>query len=326
MPISGVLMQANARPGRLAIVTTVIRWKDRCIPSLPSTRAWGSRSGRSQDAGTVSVHVVLLACKTSIAGTSMKLGFIGTGALTAAIVTGLNSVAASDISVLLSPRSKDIAAGLASRYPNVRVAADNQEVLDDCDTVMLAVRPQIAREVLRDLRFRRDHHVVSLIAIVSREDIAALTAPAEQVTKALPMPMIAHGLGATIVYPPNPDTAAFFGKLGKVIEVEKPGEFDALSVATATYASYFKYLDTIHTWLKDHGVAEAKARDYIASLFKALGNAPETLPDADFTHLAQDYATRGGINEQILRELTERKVFEVFAESLDGVHRRILAS
>ena len=29
------------------------------------------------------------------------------------------------------------------------------------------------------------------------------------------------------------------------------------------------------------------------------------------------------INEQVLRELTDRKLFETFAESLDGVHRRI---
>lgn len=256
----------------------------------------------------------------------MKLGFIGTGALTAAIVTGLKSVADNDVSVVLSPRNEDIAAGLASRYPEVRVAADNQAVLDCCDTVMLAVRPQVARDVLRQLRFRQNHRVVSLIATLSREDIAALTAPAEQVTKALPMPMIAHRQGATIIYPPDPGMAAFFGNLGKVIEAETASEFDALSVATATYASYFKYLETIHTWLKDRGVADAKARDYVVSLFQALGNAPETAPDADFMHLAQDYATRGGINEQILRELTARKVFEAFVESLDGVHRRILGA
>lgn len=253
----------------------------------------------------------------------MKLGLIGTGALTAAIVGGLKSIADNSVSVLLSPRNEEMAASLASRYPDVRVASDNQAVLDACDTVMLAVRPQIAHQVLPELRFRRDHHLISLIATVSLEDIAALTGPAGHVTKALPMPMIAHRLGATIIYPPDPDAAALFGRLGKVIEVENANEFDALSVATATYDSYFKYLDTIHSWLKDHGVGEGKARDYIASLFKALGNAPETLPDANFMHLAQDYATRGGINEQVVRELTARNVFERFAESLDGVHRRI---
>ncbi|WP_440411664.1 pyrroline-5-carboxylate reductase [Neorhizobium petrolearium] len=253
----------------------------------------------------------------------MKLGFIGTGALTSAIVTGLKSVPDNSVSVLLSPRNEEIAANLASRYLDVRVATDNQAVLDNCDTVMLAVRPQIARDVLSKLRFRPDHHVVSLIATMSREEITALIAPVAQVTKALPMPMIAHRQGAAIIYPPDPRAASSFGILAKVIEVEEPSEFDALSVVTATFATYFKYLDTIHAWLIDHGVTDSSARDYVVTLYKALANAPETAPDAGFMHLAEEYATRGGINEQILRELIARDVFDIFAESLDGVHRRI---
>lgn len=256
----------------------------------------------------------------------MKLGFIGTGALTSAIVTGLKSAADKSVPVVLSPRNQENAAGLALRYPDVRVAADNQAVLDSCDTIMLAVRPQIAHEVLSGLQFRRDHHVVSLIATLSREEIAALVAPVEQVTKALPMPMIAHRQGATIICPHDRRMAALFGRLGKVIEVEGPSEFDALSVVTATFASYFKYLDTIHGWLKQHGVADARARDYIVTIFKALANAPGTTPDTGFMDLAQDYATRGGLNEQVLRELAAQNVFDAFAESLDGVHRRIAAA
>lgn len=256
----------------------------------------------------------------------MKLGFIGTGALTSAIVTGLKSLEGDPVSIVLSPRNEEIAANLASRYPNVRVAADNQAVLDECDTVMLAVRPQIAPQILPELRFRRDHHLISLIATLSHEEIVGLTAPASHVTKALPMPMIAHRLGATIVYPPDPGVTALLGGLGKVIEVENSSEFDALSVVTATYATYFKYLETIHHWLKAHGVEDTKGRDYIAALFEALGHAPDTAPDLDFTHMAQDYATRGGINEQVLNELMARNVFDAFAASLDGVHRRISAA
>ena len=255
----------------------------------------------------------------------MKLGFIGTGAITSAVVTGLNSVTEISVSVLLSPRNESVAACLASRYPDVHVAADNQAVLDDCDTIMLAVRPQVAREVLSELQFRPGHHVVSLITTISREEIVTLTAPAKQVTKAVPIPMIAHGQGATLICPSDPDVAAIFGRLGKVIEVDNSGEFDALSVATATFATYFKYLDTIHKWLKDHGVADSKAHDYIAALFKALGNAPEKAPDAGFMCLSEDYATRGGLNEQILRELSALHLFDAFKECLDGVHRRILA-
>lgn len=256
----------------------------------------------------------------------MKLGFIGTGALSSAIVTGLKTLEGNTTSVVLSPRNEEIAAGLAARFADVRVAKDNQAVLDQCDTIMLGVRPQIARDVLPALRFRPDHHVVSLIATFSRDEIAAMVGPAKRVTKALPMPMIAIRQGPTIIFPPDPDMAAFFGRLGTAIEVASESEFDALSVATATYASYFKYLETIHSWLKDNGVDDAKGRDYVASLFGALGQAPATTPDASFAHLAEDYATRGGINEQVLRELTEHGTFERFRESLGAIHRRITAA
>lgn len=256
----------------------------------------------------------------------MKLGFVGTGALTAAIVTGLKSIGDNSVSVLLSPRNEEIAASLAARFEDVQVAADNQAVLDGSDTVMLAVRPQVAHEVIPSLRFRPDHRVVSLIATLSLKEIATLVAPAHRLIKALPMPMIASRQGATIICPPDKDVAAFFGKLGKAIEVENAHEFDALSVVTATYASFFKYLDTIHAWLKTQGVDDLKGRDYIATLFKALANAPDSSPDAGFMHLSQEYATRGGINEQILRQLTNAGLFDTFTQSLDAVHKRIMAS
>jgi pyrroline-5-carboxylate reductase len=256
----------------------------------------------------------------------MKLGFIGTGALASAIVTGLKSLADDDLSILLSPRNERTAASLASRCSGVRIAADNQAVLDGSGIVMLAVRPQVAREVLSELAFRPNHHVISLFGTLSRETVVPLTAPAGRVTRALPIPMVAQRQGATLVYPPDPLVSSLFGRLGKVIEVEDPAEFDALATATATFATYFRYLDTIQTWLQWHGVEHTRARDYVASLYKALGNAPESAPNTDFMHLSQEYATRGGTNEQVLRELNERHLFNAISEGLDGVHRRIRAS
>ena len=252
----------------------------------------------------------------------MTLGIVGTGALTAAVITGLKSSGNDARRVLLSPRNAEISAELAARYADVQVASDNQAVLDGSETVMLAVRPQVAREVLQVLRFQNDHHVVSFIATISREEIASLVAPAERVTKALPMPMIAHKLGATIIFPPDPGIAAFFGKLGKAIEVESEHEFNALSVVTATYATYFRYLDTIDDWLESHDVSSDTAREYIATLFKALAHAPEAAPASAFMDLAKEYATIGGINEQVLSELESQDVFKMFAKSLDNVYRR----
>ena len=93
----------------------------------------------------------------------MRLGFIGTGTITAHIVRGLQGSALADWPVVLSPRNPEIAAELAV-LPVVTVAASNQAVVNACDIVILAVRPQIAQDVLSGLRIAPDQLVISLIA------------------------------------------------------------------------------------------------------------------------------------------------------------------
>jgi pyrroline-5-carboxylate reductase len=46
----------------------------------------------------------------------------------------------------------------------------------------------------------------------------------------------------------------------------------------------------------------------------------------DFLHLAEDYATRGGLNEQVLLSLTAHGVFAAVTESLDAIHARVTGS
>src|SRR5262249_61737884 len=101
-------------------------------------------------------------------------------------------------------RNADIAAGLAGKFPNVTIAASNQMVLDGSDVVMLAVRPQVAAEVLSELRFRPDHHVVSLMAIITLDKVAEMVAPAGNATRAIPLPIVAERCGPTVIYPGDP--------------------------------------------------------------------------------------------------------------------------
>ena len=96
----------------------------------------------------------------------MILGFIGTGAIAAAIVSGLNSEGGARLTIRLSPRNAGVAAGLASRFGNVSVCASSQEVLDGSETVVLAVRPQVAEEVLSGLRFSSDQIVIDRKSVV----------------------------------------------------------------------------------------------------------------------------------------------------------------
>jgi pyrroline-5-carboxylate reductase len=254
----------------------------------------------------------------------MKLGFLGTGAITAAMVTGLKSQGGEQ-AIVLSPRNAAIASELACRFAQVSVAAANQEVVDRCETVVIAVRPQIVGSVLKELRFRGGQHVISVVSGFSVRRIAGMVAPATRVTRAVPLPSAARRRSPTAIYPADGDAAELFTLLGGALAVDSEPEFDALCTATATMATYFALADGTASWLSRHGISPAQARDYVARLFSGLADTAMEAPERSFQALAADHATRGGTNEQVLALLTANGVFEKFSEGLDGVMRRITA-
>ena len=100
---------------------------------------------------------------------AVKLGFIGTGAITEAIVVGLMEAEYPLSEIIVSARGAGTAARLAASFEKVRVCKHDQEIVDASDILFLAVRLQIAEEVLSSLAFPRDKSIVSLIAMLPAE-------------------------------------------------------------------------------------------------------------------------------------------------------------
>ena len=174
------------------------------------------------------------------------LGFVGTGTITASIVTGLCGASGTSNRIWLSPRNADVAARLAATCPQATVADSNQQVLDRSDVVFLAVRPQIAYDVIRELRFRPEHRVISLVATFSRDRIATLVAPAAAVSCAVPQPTVAARLGPTVIFPADPVAKALFGRLGMAFEAGTERELHARgALASGERFRHLSILDTV---------------------------------------------------------------------------------
>lgn len=242
-----------------------------------------------------------------------RIGFVGTGAITSAIVTGLRS----GYDIHLSPRNADLARDLARRFSNVSVASSNQDVLDRSDTVVLAIRPAIAAEVIAALQFRPDHRLISVMNGVAIDQIATMAAPATKIVRAVPLPSVAHRLGPTPIYPPDRFTAEMFNAIGIAIEVDTESAFTAFCAATGTIAAFFAFANAIASWLARHGIPEDEARDYTARMIRGL------MVEQDFHSSAKEHATSGGINEQFLHHLAERGMFDSVSSGLDALLRRM---
>jgi len=259
-----------------------------------------------------------------------RIGLIGTGTIASAIVAGIG--AGSDAAahapagprpeVWVGPRNAAVAARLARTWPFVRIGTDNQQVVDRCDVICLCVRPQIAEEVLRALRFENHHHVLSAIATWSLKRLAVAIPTAPRITRLCPLPTIAQRAAPTLVCPPDPTAADLFGPLGGAIQVDDETTFDTLCAATAMMGPFFATLDALDGWLRRNGVAAPTARGYLAALFHGLG-AVAPRGSADFADLSREFSTAGGLNEQATDELRALHVFDAYASVLDRVRDRI---
>jgi pyrroline-5-carboxylate reductase len=154
----------------------------------------------------------------------MKLGFVGTGEITSAIVTGLNSSTA-QFSIRVSPRNRETATELANRFAVVSIALSNQDVVDASEVVVIAVRPAIAPSVISELHFRPDHCVISLVSGLSLQRLSELVAPATRIIRAVPLPSTARRAGPTGTYPSDQLANDLFGSIGTVFPVESEHEF-----------------------------------------------------------------------------------------------------
>lgn len=246
----------------------------------------------------------------------MRLGFIGTGTMAAAMVEGLGG------GVVLSPRGAAVAADLARRFPGVTVAASNQAVVDQCDMVVLTIRPQVAEEVVRALRVRPGQKVLSLVAATQVETIRDWVGLDVPVTRAVPLPFVAQRRCVTPIFPPDPEVAALFDRLGQAVECRTIAEFDLLAVGSALMGSYFGLLEVAQGWLEEQGLPEAAARSYLAGLFANLGTVAEASPKS-FAALREEHSTRGGLNEQMFRVFDMAGGAEALRMALSQVLARV---
>jgi pyrroline-5-carboxylate reductase len=253
---------------------------------------------------------------------SWRVGFVGVGAIAAAMVDALMSGPHSEeIDVVLSPRSAPRSAELAARHHAVRVAPNNQLVVDAADVVILAVLPDQMAALCASLLFREDQILASLAAGWPPSLLAEHVQPAATVCQLIPLPTIALHTGPVVICPPVRQVEHLLEGCGEIVSLEREQDLFVLSCASATMSTFLAFQNTVIDWSTKHGLNARTAKDYAAALF--LGLATETL-HTGLDHLPdmpQEHETPGGLNEYIRQSLTTAGLFTDLASHLDHLHR-----
>jgi pyrroline-5-carboxylate reductase len=267
----------------------------------------------------LAIWAELVAYRAAMGG-DMRLGFIGTGAITGHILRGLKTSGLADLPAVISPRNADMAQELV-KLPGVEIAEDNQDVIDRSDLLVLAVRPQVAESVLRPLQFNPKTPVISLIATLHIDTLRQWTG-AETICRAIPLPFVERHQDVTPVFPPIPQAMQLFNALGRALAVDDLAAFDAYGTASALMATYFGMVETAATWLAGQSIAAGDADTYLRGLYANLGNSLAASP-LPLEALRIGHSTAGGLNEQLHRVFQNTGGEDALLAGLSSVLARI---
>jgi len=252
----------------------------------------------------------------------LKLGFIGTGTISATFIHGVSAAWGDAHEIIVSPRSAEVSKALEERYGWVRRAESNQAVADQSDIVFLGVMPQQAAEVTSELRPREGQIVASFIAGLEVAALQELTGPGVQACRITPLPPVAHLEGPVMLYPALAEARQIVAPLGVLIEPDSDEAMAALSTASGLMSSFFRMSQEAVSWLEARGLPRVQARDYVMAMFAALAKTSLRHDPATLEALPREHETPGGINEACREHLEGEDWFAEFARAMDAIDAR----
>ena len=253
----------------------------------------------------------------------MKLGFIGTGKITSAVVNGICSSNISYKKIIISHRNKSIAQSLKKKFKKITISKDNQKIVNTCDWIFLSVIPTVGEKIIKDLKFKSNQTIISFISTISLKQLKKAIKVKAKIVRAIPLPPIALKKGPIPICPPNKNVRDFFNKIGTVIEVKN----EKLSInfwsVSGMMAPFYELLRIMTDWLVKKGVKRDNAQKYITSLFLALSEDAVTNSNKDLKYLVKDSQTPKGLNEQGVKELTKSGFYKKLEKTLNSIHKRL---
>lgn len=168
--------------------------------------------------------------------------FLGGGRITTALLAGLR-LAGYDATIVVHDRHAGKLRGLRRQY-GVTTEPDLRRAVDQARMLIIAVRPDSVRGLLRELGHVHPLIAVSLAAGIPLANLRRWMGAPVRWARAMPSPVARSGRGLTALtfgrnFPAaaRPEVRDFFARVGRVLEIPE-SKFDAFTV---TYSSSHGY-------------------------------------------------------------------------------------
>ena len=212
----------------------------------------------------------------------------------------------------------------------VRVTSDNVEAVTGADIVVLAVKPQIIRDVLAEVAdaLNPDQTLISIAAGTTTQVIENMVADGVPVVRVMPNTPALVDEGMAVVAPGAHATAhsvalarEILGTVGSVLELPE-SLMDAVTAVSGTGPAYFFYLaEAIIAGGVDLGLSHDVATELVVQTM--IGSAALlNQADMEAAELRQMVTSPGGTTAAAVEVLDAAKVQDLFRDAVVTAARR----
>ena len=253
----------------------------------------------------------------------MNLGFIGTGKIASSVIEGICKSKILFNKIIISPRNKSIAQQLKKKFKKVIIAKNNQQIINQCSWIFLAVTPTVGEKLIKDLKFKSSNTVISFISTITLTQLKKAIKVKAKIIRAIPLPPISLKKGPVPICPPDKKVKAFFDKIGTTVEIKDEKSSINFWSTSGMMAPFYELLRVMTDWLVKKGVRRDNAQKYITSLFLALSEDAVVNSKKDLKYLVKESQTPKGLNEQGVKELTKIGFYKSLEKTLNSIHKRL---
>jgi pyrroline-5-carboxylate reductase len=261
---------------------------------------------------------------------NIKIGFIGGGNMARSLISGLIKDGVATSQIMASAPSHDTRQALEAHF-TIRTTEDNQSLVDHCDVVVLAVKPQILKPVISQLKLPEQQSPLFL-TVAAGIPVASirnwLKSPVS-IVRAMPNTPALVQSGATGLYAApevtadQRDTAESIMRTAGLVQW-LPDEvlMDAVTALSGSGpAYYFFVMEAMEKAGVALGLNEKTAR--LLSIQTALGAAKLALEaEEDPAVLRQRVTSPGGTTETAIEVLSQGGLMELFNDALTAARDR----
>ncbi|WLF83266.1 pyrroline-5-carboxylate reductase [Moraxella sp. ZY210820] len=258
---------------------------------------------------------------------TQKIGFIGGGNMAQAIIGGLIAQGFNQQSIMVSEPYQPTREILQSK--NIQLLNDNVAVVQHVDIIIIAVKPQMAKEVLAPLTgLCDDKLIISIMAGIEIETISQLLGGAKRIVRVMPNTPALLQLGASGAFAHDLTAddkniaTQILQAIGLVVWVKNEREIDAVTAISGSGPAYFFYMmeQMIQAGI-DMGLDEQTVKQL--TLQTALGSAQMAMQsEYSPTQLRKNVTSPNGTTQKAIETFDELGVGQGIQQGVKNAERR----